>query len=475
MPDLWMDVDVNLSEVPVNILPLIDDTDFKSIEGAVAYNAAGMALRWHFVTTAGAYTVTSVTPTTGGDYDWTDQGDAGIYTIEIPASGGASINNDTEGFGWFTGVATGILPWRGPTIGFRRAALNDLLIDGGTASTNLEDFFDGTGYAGGTIKLGVNLVQILGTALTETAGQIAAAFKKFFDVATPTGTVNSLPGAVPGAAGGVFIAGTNAPVTITGSGNALTLTSTGANGHGLAAAGNGSGHGIAGTGGATGNGIRATGGGTSGAGLYATASGASNYGIEAIGTGGTDSGGIKGTATTAGEGLEGIGGGNGHGLFVQGAGTGEGLHATAGAGANAHGAHFEGVGANSSGVVMQRGGAGGDDLNFANNDVTINTVTNLTNAPTNGDLTATMKASVNAEIVDTLATDTYAEPGQATPGATLSLAAKIGYLFKAWRNRVTQTATTYSLYNDDAATVDQKATVSDNGATFDKGEITTGP
>lgn len=135
MPDIWYDVDTALAEVPVNILPLIDDTDFKAIEGAVAYNAAGLALRWHFVTCAGAYTVTSVTPTTGGNYDWTDQGDSGIYTIEIPASGGASINNDTEGFGWFTGVATGILPWRGPTIGFRAAALNDALIESAWSAT----------------------------------------------------------------------------------------------------------------------------------------------------------------------------------------------------------------------------------------------------------------------------------------------------------------------------------------------------
>lgn len=135
MPDLWMDVDVALAEVPVNILPLIDDTDFKTIEGAVAYNAAGMALRWHFVTPAGAYTVTSVTPTTAGVYDWTDQGDSGIYTIEIPASGGVSINNDTEGFGWFTGVATGILPWRGPTVGLRASGLNDLLVESAFSAT----------------------------------------------------------------------------------------------------------------------------------------------------------------------------------------------------------------------------------------------------------------------------------------------------------------------------------------------------
>jgi hypothetical protein len=38
--------------------------------------------------------------------------------------------------------------------------------------------------------------------------------------------------------------------------------------------------------------------------------------------------------------------------------------------------------------------------------VNVTTVTNLTNAPTNGDLTATMKASVNAEVVDVLRTDT---------------------------------------------------------------------
>lgn len=164
MADICFDVDAALAEVPVNIYPLTDDTDFKTIENAIAYNAAGMALYWHFVTCAGAYTVTAVTPTTGGNYDWTDQGDAGIYTIEIPASGGASINNDTEGYGWFTGVCTGVLPWRGPVCEFRRAALNDLFVEGSTASTNMEDFFDGTGYAGGTAKLEVDVAKWLGTA-----------------------------------------------------------------------------------------------------------------------------------------------------------------------------------------------------------------------------------------------------------------------------------------------------------------------
>lgn len=83
-------------------------------------------------------------------------------------------------------------------------------------------------------------------------------------------------------------------------------------------------------------------------------------------------------------------------------------------------------------------------------------------------------ADVNAQVVDALATDTYAEPGQGAPGATISLAAKINYLYKAWRNRTTQTATTYTLYADDATTTDQAATVSDNGTTLDRGEVGSG-
>jgi hypothetical protein len=103
------------------------------------------------------------------------------------------------------------------------------------------------------------------------------------------------------------------------------------------------------------------------------------------------------------------------------------------------------------------------------------TVTNLTNAPTSGDLTAAMKASVNAEVLDVLSVDTFAEPGQGAPAATATLAVKIAYLYKAFRNKVTQTSTTYSLFNDDAVTVDQKSTVSDDGTTFTRGEVASGP
>jgi hypothetical protein len=92
-----------------------------------------------------------------------------------------------------------------------------------------------------------------------------------------------------------------------------------------------------------------------------------------------------------------------------------------------------------------------------------------------GSLAAQAKADVNAEVLDVLNTDTFAEPGQEAPGATVSLVKKIGYLYKAWRNKTTQTATTYSLYADDTTTVDQKATVSDDATTYTRTEVATGP
>lgn len=84
-------------------------------------------------------------------------------------------------------------------------------------------------------------------------------------------------------------------------------------------------------------------------------------------------------------------------------------------------------------------------------------------------------ADINAEVVDALNVDTYAEPGQAAPSATLSLAAKIGYLFKNWRNKKEQTSDTFKLYNDAGDTVDQKAAVADDGSTASKAEIAAGP
>jgi hypothetical protein len=85
------------------------------------------------------------------------------------------------------------------------------------------------------------------------------------------------------------------------------------------------------------------------------------------------------------------------------------------------------------------------------------------------------KADVNAEVVDALNVDTYAEPTQEAPAATSTITKKLGYLYKAFRNKITQDATTLKLYNDDTSTVDHKATVSDSAGTFTRGELGTGP
>lgn len=122
--------------------------------------------------------------------------------------------------------------------------------------------------------------------------------------------LTSLPTANPGAASGLFIAGTNAPVTITGTGDALTISSTGTNGAGIKVSGNGTGDAIKATGGATGNALELVGGGTSGDALKATttnghgfeitATGASKHGIIATGGNSGTSDGILAVAGTGG-------------------------------------------------------------------------------------------------------------------------------------------------------------------------------
>jgi hypothetical protein len=90
-------------------------------------------------------------------------------------------------------------------------------------------------------------------------------------------------------------------------------------------------------------------------------------------------------------------------------------------------------------------------------------------------LGAQAKADVNAEVVDALATDTYAEPGQGTPPATAALTTKINWLYTAFRNLKTQTSTEQKLFADDGGTVLAKISVSDDGTTFTSTEAVSGP
>jgi hypothetical protein len=78
-------------------------------------------------------------------------------------------------------------------------------------------------------------------------------------------------------------------------------------------------------------------------------------------------------------------------------------------------------------------------------------------------------AEVNAQVVDALSVDTYAELS-APPAATSSLKDKITWLFMYARNKVTQTAGQRKLYRDDGTTVAGTSGTSDDGTTFTKGE-----
>jgi hypothetical protein len=77
-------------------------------------------------------------------------------------------------------------------------------------------------------------------------------------------------------------------------------------------------------------------------------------------------------------------------------------------------------------------------------------------------------AEVNAEVVDALATDTYAEP-TGVPGATVALSTKLGYLYMALRNAVTVTATKKQ-FLDDGGAAEWEKDLSDDGTTYTESE-----
>lgn len=383
MADIWIDVDVALTELPVNKHPLTDDTDFKTIEGAVAYNAAGMSLAWHFVTTAGVYNNgLAVTPTTSGDYDWTDHGAHGVYTIEMPASGGASANNDTEGFGWWTGVATGVLPWSSPIYGFRAAAMNNSMIDAASG--------------------GVLAPTVAGRALAVSAtGGVGA---------THSGTAAAIANGTIDLASGHGITATTIVVRLTGGTNAVgkARVATHVSGDQFSVDPDWN---------VAVNGLTET-----------LPSGTITYEAYPLPPSGTSYNvGQTGDAYAR-------------------------LGAPAGASVSADIAVIEGQ---------------TDDIGAAGAGLTA-----LASAAT----IATVAGYLDTEIAAILALldDARGEPGQGAPPVNPDLATKIDYLYKAWRNRSTQTATEYALYADDGTTKDHEAACSDDATTFVRGEVTTG-
>lgn len=141
--------------------------------------------------------------------------------------------------------------------------------------------------------------------------------------------------------------------------------------------------------------------------------------------------------------------------------------------------------AEASGGLFTRGTGAGQINQDANGRVDVNAKAWLGTAILTPGTAGT--PDVNAKLIGATAQTgvdlgaSRAEPAQGAPAASASFLSKIDYLYKAWRNKKTQTSSTYSLFNDDltlnggAGQVDQKATVSDDGTTTTIGEVATGP
>lgn len=319
---------------------------------------------------------------------------------------------------------------------------------------------------------------------------------------------------------------------VNSAGSALIASSTGSNGHGAVLSGNGSGEGLKATGGATGNGAEFNGGATSGNGLniqadndsaleiYSAAVGDAvniysedGHGMAIIGDGtGKDALRLEGNGSGAG--LMAIGGTTGPGMRAAGgSASGAGMELTGTGGSADLDADITGnvtgnlsgsvgsvtgnvggsvasvvgaVGSVTGAVGSVTGNVGGNVVGTvasvvgAVGSVTGNIGGNLAgdvfgNVPVVEAAIAALNnlsaAQVNAEVLDVLNVDTFAEP-TGVPPATASLQRKISQVYMALRNGVTVTATDKT-FLDDGGVGEFKKALSDDGTVYTEGEATT--
>lgn len=104
-----------------------------------------------------------------------------IDDLAYPATSGRSMVVDASGLVDANAVKVG--PTGSGTAQTARDIGASVLLSTGTGTGQLD-------FTSGVVK--ANLAQILGTALTETAGLLAGGFKKFFNIATPASTMDAL-------------------------------------------------------------------------------------------------------------------------------------------------------------------------------------------------------------------------------------------------------------------------------------------
>lgn len=121
------------------------------------------------------------------------------------------------------------------------------------------------------------------------------------------------------------------------------------------------------------------------------------------------------------------------------------------------------VDANVDAILVDTNELQGDWTNGGRLDLLLDQV--ITDIAALNDLSA---AQVNAEVLDVLNVDTFAEP-TGVPAATDTLVTKLGYLYMALRNRVDVTSTKKTFY-DDAGTAEWEKDLSDDGTTYSESE-----
>lgn len=388
--------------------------------------------------------------------------------------------------------------------------------DGGAAD-NLEAAFDGTGSVFTLTQLRINSAAAGGAVdIDNSAGpaiSAATSSGNAVDIASTGGNGDGIHVAGNGSGDGLdAVAGaTGVGMRLTGgatSGDGLRATATtgdgitaqaatvgsgitayGAAGPGLLAqgdtdnpgaqlTGDGTGAGLLATGGTTAPGATLMGGAVSGAGLLAQGNGA-GAGVQAVGTSGN-------------QGLIATGNGSAAGFRVTGGASGAGLEAVGQGGAKDIDANeLDNIQADTNDLQTRLPAAlvgGRIDASVGAMAAAVVTAAAIATDAIDADalaadavteiqagLSTLTAANVNAEVVDALNVDTYAEIGQEAPAATQTIRKMLAFLFKAWRNKSTQDATDYKLFNDAGTVVDQKATVSDSGTVFTRDEIGTGP
>lgn len=189
--------------IRVIVGPAIDDTDFKTREEAIAYNQAGMEVDIILEKYDGTIVTTAITPTSAGDYDWVHT-DQGYYSLELPAAGGATFNNQEEGIITVAVYCTGVLPFRSISYDIVPSMIYDAFIEGtdtlkvdtveisgdATSANNAELAFDGNGYG----FAGCTMPTVTALTNAPTNGDLTAAMKTSVnDEAKDVLTVDTIP------------------------------------------------------------------------------------------------------------------------------------------------------------------------------------------------------------------------------------------------------------------------------------------